>query len=966
MANLSDIEAWLTARLPELIDEYQVPGAAVAVYARGEVIDHAAGVLSKATGVEATADSVFQVGSITKPWTTTLIMQLVDEGLVDIDKRVRDYLPDFALADESAAKTITLRQLLCHTGGFEGDIFTDTGKGDDCLEKYMPVLADVPQLFPPGERFSYNNAGFCVLGRIVEVLRGKPFDDCVREYLFTPLGLTHAANGPYEAIMYRAAVGHLRPEPNADPEPAPVWALVRSNAPAGSMLTMRPRDLLEFARMHMNSGQAPDGTSVLSAESVRAMREPQVDVRTEFQADAWGLGWIIFDATPGASIIGHNGGTIGQSAFLRILPERDVAVALLTNGEGTVRLYQDVVGHILAELAGIELPPFARPAGRSAADRREPVRRHILVPGQRPGGRSGSGRPDLADSHAERPTARGPAGRTLGTGRVRRRRIDHRGAGERPVHADRVRRRRRHGPGALPAHRPGQPALDGLIRSAYRRADWTGLDRIRERAMAAPDTARGALQVEANGINVIADAERRGTARQLFWPWFGANVSVLAISYGSFVLAFGISFWQAVIAGLIGIVGSFLLCGFIAVAGKRGSAPTMVLGRAAFGVRGNRVPSVVSWILTVGWETVLTVLATLATATVFGRLGWGGGTPTKIIALAVVAVLIVGGGVIGFNLIMRMQAVITVVTAVLTVVYIVFVIHRIHWHTVAAIPAGSAQNMIGALVFIMTGFGLGWVNAAADYSRYLPRTTSNRSVIGWTTFGSSLAPVVLLVFGLLLAGSSTSLNQAIAADPIGALATVLPTWYLVPFAIVAVLGLVGGAVLDIYSSGLALLTVGLRAPRYVAALIDGTIMVAGTIYVVFFAGNFLGQFEGFLTTLGTPIAAWCGIMLADILLRRRDYAEPDLYRTTGRYGDVRLLPVGVIVVGTAVGWGLVTNASAGWLTWQGYLLSAFGLGGKTGAWASANLGVLVALVLGFVVTLAFGRAAVRTQESLGA
>jgi purine-cytosine permease-like protein len=477
------------------------------------------------------------------------------------------------------------------------------------------------------------------------------------------------------------------------------------------------------------------------------------------------------------------------------------------------------------------------------------------------------------------------------------------------------------------------------------------------------DQRHSALQIEANGINVIGDAERGGTPRQLFWPWFAANVSILGLSYGSFALGFGISFWQAMIAGLVGIVVSFLLCGFIAVAGKRGSAPTMVLGRAAFGVRGNRLPAVVSWLLTVGWETVLTILATLATATVFRRLGWGGGTTTEIVALVVVAALTVVGGVMGFALIMRMQTVITVVTAVLTVVYIAFVAHRVHWAAVAAIPAGSAQNVIGALVFLMTGFGLGWVNAAADYSRYLPRSSSSRGVIGWTAFGSSLAPVVLLVFGLLLAGSAKDLNSAIAADPIGALATVLPTWYLVPFAIVAVLGLVGGAVLDIYSSGLALLTVGLRAPRYVAALIDGTIMVAGTVYVVFFAGNFLGQFEGFLTTLGTPIAAWCGIMLADTALRRRDYAEADLYRPGGRYGDVRLLPIGTVVVATALGWGLVTNASAHWLTWQGYLLGPVGLGGRTGAWAYANLGVLVALVIGFAVTLAFGRGPIRAQES---
>jgi NCS1 family nucleobase:cation symporter-1 len=471
------------------------------------------------------------------------------------------------------------------------------------------------------------------------------------------------------------------------------------------------------------------------------------------------------------------------------------------------------------------------------------------------------------------------------------------------------------------------------------------------------------LQIEANGINVITDAERKGQPRSLFWPWFAANVSVLGLSYGSFVLGFGISFWQAVVVGLIGIVVSFLLCGFIAVAGKRGSAPTMVLGRAAFGVRGNKLPSVISWVLTVGWETVLIILATLATATVFTRLGVGGGTGTEAVALIVVAALTVAGGVMGFDLIMRMQSVITIVTAVLTLVFIGLVADKIHWHAVSAIPAGSPEKLIGALVFVMTGFGLGWVNAAADYSRYLPRRASSAGVIGWTTIGSSVAPIVLLVFGLLLAGSSSSLSTAIGANPIGALTSLLPTWFLVPFAVVAVLGLVGGSVLDIYSSGLALLTAGLRAPRFVAALIDGTVMVGGTIYVVFFASNFVGQFEGFLTTLGVPIAAWCGIMLADIALRRRDYAESDLYDPRGRYGDIRLFPIAVIVVGTVLGWGLVTNTSAAWLKWQGYLLGPFGLGGKDGAWAFANLGVLIALALGFVATLAFERSAVRAQEA---
>ena len=474
---------------------------------------------------------------------------------------------------------------------------------------------------------------------------------------------------------------------------------------------------------------------------------------------------------------------------------------------------------------------------------------------------------------------------------------------------------------------------------------------------------RAPTGIEANGLNVIPEDERHGRPAQLFWPWFGANVSVLGLSYGSFVLGFGVSFVQATVVAVVGIVVSFLFCGFVAVAGKRGSAPTLVLSRAAFGVLGNRVPAFLCWILTVGWETVLTILATLATATVFSRLGWASGTPTKLVALVVVAGLVILGGVMGFGVIMRLQKIITVITGVLTIAFVVLSTPHVDVTTIAAVPAGSTQAVIGASVFVLTGFGLGWVNAAADYSRYLPRTTSGAAVAGWTTFGASVAPVVLVVYGLLLAGSSPSLNTAVAADPVGALADLLPTWFLVPFVVVAVLGLVGGAAMDIYSSGLSLLAVGLRLPRFAAALVDGVLMILGTVYVVFLANDFIGQFMGFLITLGVPIAAWCGVMLADVALRRRPYDEVDLFAPTGRYGAVRAGAVATLAVATAIGWGLVTNASAGWLSWQGYLLGPLGLGGRDGAWAYANVGVLAALVVGFVVTLVLSRASVRAQES---
>jgi len=478
-----------------------------------------------------------------------------------------------------------------------------------------------------------------------------------------------------------------------------------------------------------------------------------------------------------------------------------------------------------------------------------------------------------------------------------------------------------------------------------------------------------ALRVEENGINVISEAERKGSPRELFWPWFGANVSVLGIGYGAFVFSFGISFWQAIVVGLIGITVSFVLCGVIAIAGKRGSAPTMVLSRAAFGIRGNRLPSFISWLLCVGWETALMAIAVLATSTVFNRLGWGGGTGVKVVALIVIGALIVGGGVMGFDLIMRMQAVITVVTGVLTVFFIILTLNHIKWHVVSQIPSGSVQHLVGALVFVMTGFGLGWVNAAADYSRYLPRNASTRGVVWWTTFGSSVAPLILLLFGLLLAGSSQTFTNDVNGSvygPVGALATILPTWFLVPFALVAILGLVGGAVLDIYSSGLSLLSAGLKIPRYAAAGVDGVLMIIGTVYIVFVSQNFLAQFEGFLITVGVLIAGWCGVFLADLLLRRKDYSEVDLFSHSGRYGDVRVIPSLTIVVSSFIGWGLVTNSFASWLTWQGYLLKPLGLGGKTGPWAYADLGVLAALVFSFVVTLMFDRKMVVEQESITA
>jgi purine-cytosine permease-like protein len=468
-----------------------------------------------------------------------------------------------------------------------------------------------------------------------------------------------------------------------------------------------------------------------------------------------------------------------------------------------------------------------------------------------------------------------------------------------------------------------------------------------------------ANQIESNSINFIDKSERIGTARSLFWPWAAANVSFLALSYGSFFLGFGISFWQATAAAVIGTIGSFSLVAISSLAGKRANAPTMTLSRAAFGVKGNRLPGFLSYLIFVGWETVLVSLATLASETVFTRVGNIDPDLSKIFGFLLAGGLTIIGGVLGFRVIMKIQFFLTITTVALTAGYILLTIDAVNWTKVSTIENGTLAGFIGAVTFAITGIGLGWVGCAADYSRYLPRTVSGRSVIGWTIFGASIVPIVLVIYGSLLAASSDELNQQVATDPIGALTTLLPTWYLIPFAFVAILGLIGGAILDLYSSGLTLVSIGLPVKRYVAASIDGLIMTVGTVYLVWFASDFFAPFQGFLITLGVPVAVWSGLFVADVLLRK-SYAEKELFNANGRYGAYNFKSIGLIVFGTIIGWGLVTNSLASWLSWQGYLLTP--LGGKEGQWAYANLGVIAALLIGFTGHILLSRKEIKKQE----
>lgn len=364
----SDTTRW-QARLNELAEKHQVPGSTMAILTtHGDLIELAHGVLSVVTGVPVTPDSVFQIGSLTKIWTATLAVQLAEERQLELDEPVATLLPEFRLSDADATKTLTMRHLLTHSSGIDGDFSYDTGRGDDCLELYVAALAGVPQLFIPGAGFSYCNAGFVLAGRVMEALAGRSWDQVLRDYLITPLGLMHTSTLPEEAIVWRTAVGHI-PGAGGTMEPAPRWITGRSAGPA-ARINSTAREVLAFVQLHLDGGRLADHRQLISSHGVHSMQEHAVEVpNSVVPGSARGLGWGCARWN-GHRVLQHNGETFGQFAFLRVFPDDRLAIVLLANGGRAEDLFEELLIELLPEMGGFEPPPALVPPAQTSHDQR--------------------------------------------------------------------------------------------------------------------------------------------------------------------------------------------------------------------------------------------------------------------------------------------------------------------------------------------------------------------------------------------------------------------------------------------------------------------------------------------------------------------------------------------------------------------------------------------------------------------
>jgi CubicO group peptidase (beta-lactamase class C family) len=352
---MSNLFTTLTEFARQEHEKSGVPGFSLAVLHEGAVSSAGFGVTNRDHPLPVTPDTLFQVGSITKTLTATLIMRLVEQGKLGLDDPVRRRLPEFRVRDAQVSAQATIRHLLTHTGGWLGDVFQDTGSGADALSRYVALMSDQEQAHPLGGPLSYNNAGFAVAGAIIEAVTGKAYEQALREMLLAPLGMQACYFTAAEAITYRFAVGHNREGQVARP-----WQLGRAIAPMGGLI-VSASDLLRYAAFHLGDGTAPGGERLLQPESLAAMRQPQI---TFWEKRHVGLSWFLSDLY-GPRTQDHGGGVVGQETLLTLLPEKGFAIAAFSNRVGGGKLNRRVTAESLKLYFGLESSDQPKPQGAS-------------------------------------------------------------------------------------------------------------------------------------------------------------------------------------------------------------------------------------------------------------------------------------------------------------------------------------------------------------------------------------------------------------------------------------------------------------------------------------------------------------------------------------------------------------------------------------------------------------------------
>ncbi len=442
--------------------------------------------------------------------------------------------------------------------------------------------------------------------------------------------------------------------------------------------------------------------------------------------------------------------------------------------------------------------------------------------------------------------------------------------------------------------------------------------------------------IEQHGINVVPVEDKVGRPMDLFWVWFAANIGVLSILYGGIIVSYHLSFFQSVLTAAIGSL-SFAIVGMLSIAGRDGSAPMLTLSRAIFGAHGNLFPTIVSWVNLLGWESVAVITGTLSLeALLQAALGIRSGVFIGLVSLIIFGGLVVVFGLLGQATLVVIQKIAAWLFGLLILWVIVLLLNGGGWNKLFIAPSGSwISGFLPAVSIIIAGTGISWGNAAADYSRYQSSKVRKRTIFAIVTLGSSIPTFILMMVGVFLASRMPSLTTA--ANPIAAIGGLLPSWMMIPYLVAAVGGMLAQADLGLYSSGLNLLTMGVRIKRHKTVIVDAVVMTFITIYVLFIRQDFIDPFESFLSLGGIGLAAWEAMFIVDQWVFRSRIVYPSfcfgnaMGSPAGWRQRVNGLALTCWVVGMTLGL-LFTNSPM----FNGPLAS--------GIFAGSNLGVLMAFL----------------------